>query len=473
MAIFSFRRKEIQKRDAVIPEKIYIEREGEYNNYFDIDSTGLKQKLDELLHGTYSSRNFIELFYSLPEVFAPVHEIASRVADANWELRKSWNDEVDYNDADFNRLFTSPNPLMNFKQFVYQSVCYEILTGKQFWYFNRSSLFEEKYKGIITWWNLPAHAVLAEVKETSDVYTATSLNDFVSRWKCASGNKLRIFETADVIPMLNLDLVRGIDVNRTRSYLIGAEKAIRNLLPVYEARGIIYIKRGAMGFLVSAKKDADGTKALTVGEKKDIRKEVNGTYGLTGGRDTIGVTDQPLDFVKTSMTIQEMLPFEETLADALAIYKTLRVPRHLAPNKDNSTFANADSDLKSFYDDVIIPWGKRLAQVWTAYMGFNSNRRYIYANFDHINVLKGNQKDKSVIERTNGQTWLERWRSSACSLNEWIAANNGLKGTGPLFEKKLLEMTPEEIIQVEIILKNKPNDVTGQNQGTQTTVPAN
>src|SRR6187551_2296249 len=71
----------------------------------------LDRTIDNLLYGQYGRQNFIQLFYCLPEIFAPINEIASRVADATWQLRKSWNDEVDYNDPDFNRLFTKPNPL--------------------------------------------------------------------------------------------------------------------------------------------------------------------------------------------------------------------------------------------------------------------------------------------------------------------------------------------------------------------------
>jgi len=306
-----------QTRDIDIPDKVFIEKENNQYEWSLEEPAHFKSRLHDLLYGCYSHQNFIELFYCLPEVSAAVNEIAKRVSDATWQLRKEWNDEVDYNDEDFNRLFSKPNPLVSFKDFVYQSVCYEILVGKQLWYFNKPAALADEYASIIAWWNLPAHKVFAELNKSKDPYTATEISDFVKYWKKGD----RKFDTEKVLPICHLNLASGTNVNDTKSLLMGAEKAIRNLIPVYEARGTIYIKRGAMGFLVSGKKDDSGIIALTKGEKKELIRDVNETYGVTGNRATIGITNQPVDFVRTQMSIAEMLPFDETEADAVSLIR--------------------------------------------------------------------------------------------------------------------------------------------------------
>jgi hypothetical protein len=444
-----------------IPQKIFIENDGPQREYSEYEPSGMKSKIDNLLNGVYASNNFIELFYSIPEVFAPVHEIASRVADANWQLKKNSDDEVIFNNADFNRLFSQPNPLMAMRQFVYQAVCYEILTGKELFYFNKVNVFGEKAKNIVNWWNLPAPKIVATHKDDFDPYFATHLSDFIKNWKIPSYNKQKpdkTFEPDSVLPLLNFDLNQPFNFNTTVSFLKGAEKAIRNLIPVYEARGVIYIKRGALGFLVSKKSDESGMISLTKKEKAEAQTDFNSSYGLTAGKETIGVTSVPLEFIRTSMSIQELQPFDETAADAAAIYATLRVPAHLQPSKDKSTFNNADTDLKSFYTDVIIPWAKKYAQLWTPYFEFS--RGYIEPDYSHISVLQINRKEKSAVDKIQGSIWTERWLNSACSLNEWILANEGFPGTGSLYEKKLLDLTPEELLKVgEIMnLKSKSND---------------
>lgn len=443
-----------------VPDKVFVYNDGDNKEYSPTEPQGIAaRRFDDLFFGRYSSSNFIELFYSLPEIFAPVHEIASRVADANWQLIKEWNDEVDWNNAFFNQLFTQPNALMSHKQLIYQAVCYEILTGKQFFHFKKVGIFPEPYKNIVSWWNLPAHKVSAVLKKNVDVYDITVLNDLVQYYE--EGNKR--FQTDEIIPICNLDLRHPTDINCSVSQLRGATPAIKNLIPVYEARGVIYIKRGAMGFVVSRKSDESGQQVLTKGEKKQVEQDFQSSQGVTRGKNPVVVTSVPVDFIKTSMSIQELEPFNETLIDAMSIYKVLRVPKHLVPDLKNSTFANADADMKSFYTDVILPIAKRYAQIETSYFKFD--RRYIKADFEHISFLQKNRKEEADVDKVNGDVWLIRWKNSACSLNEWIQANGGTPGVGPMFDKKLLELTPDELLIVKSIISN------GAAQQTQTENP--
>lgn len=474
MALFGFlkRKPEIKERalEYAVPEKIFIQPEGPYWEYSEEMPAMLN--FNNLLSGFYGSQNFITLFYSVPEVFAPVHEIAKRVSDGNFQLRKEWNDQIDYSDADYNRLFTQPNPLVSFKDFVYQAVCYEILTGRQLFFFNKPKTLPDEYKSIITWSNLPAHKVHAELKKNMDPYTATSINDFVTQYEMPLNNGKRIFPTEQVLPICHLSLDDGYNINCCKPLIMGAEKAIRNLIPVYEARGIIYIKRGAMGFLVSKKGDASGNIALTPKEKESLMLSVNDMYGLHRAKSTIGVTDQPVDFVKTSMSISEMQPFEETLADALAIYTCLRVPRHLVPNKNNTNYDNAATDMKSFYSDVIIPWGKRYAEAWTSYMKLKDSRRYIYADYSHVDILQENRKEKADVDKTVGDTYLQRFQNGICTLNDWIVASDGNKVAMPLYDKKIFEMEEEELNLVKAALNLKsPVQPEAESDKSQNDVP--
>ena len=407
-----------QQRGIDVPEKVYIGKEGKEWEYSLQEPATIGAILDGLVEGFYSNQNFIELFYSVPEVFAPVHEIASRVADATWQLRKDWNDEVDYKDAQFNRLFTQPNPLLSFKDFVYQAVCYEILTGKQFFFFNQSDILGNDYQSIITWSNLPAHTVTAELRKGIDPFTATELKDFVTGYRIPLNGVTRHFPPERVLPICHLSLTRSWDLNDCKSQLLGAKMPIKNLIPVYLARGTVYIKRGAMGFVVSRKADEGGSVAMTPKEKENVRKDFQDTYGLTGNKATVGITGEPVDFIKTSMSIAEMQPFDETLADAVAIYRVLRVPRHLVPSKDNSTFANAAADMKAFYTDVIIPWAKRYAEAWTNHMKLKDSRRYIFPDYSHIDVLQENRKEKAEADKTNIENANTLYKEGVVTKNE-------------------------------------------------------
>lgn len=412
-----------------IPEKVYIERRPEYE-YTDLEPARM-ERLYRLLDGYYGQSNFLELFHCLPEIFAPIHEIASRVADANWELRRTWNNEIDYKDENFNRLFSAPNPFMNIKQLVYTSVCYYLLTGRLFWSKNQPSTLEQTYQNILSWFVLPSHQVWVDQAKQIDPYTCTALEDIIKSFQLrdgVTGIKGRAFETNQVMPMVNFSLKQLYDYNKNNSPLLGAEKAIKNLIPVYEARGTIYIKRGALGFIVSRKADDSGSVALNSAEMQQLHRDYQETYGVTSNKNNIGITGQPIDFVPIGMNIKELQPFDETLSDAIAIYATLRVPRHLVPGKDAGTFSNVDISIKSFYDDVIVPMANMFAEAWTIGMGFNKQRKYICASYEHIDVLQENKKLKAEVDKITADTALLLYKEGMITKNE----RNGMLAIQPV-----------------------------------------
>lgn len=411
-----------QTRAAVsIPDKVFIEREVGQYEYSTAEPPGL-ERFYKLLDGYYGASNFMELFYCLPEVYSAVHQIASRVADAVWELRRDSTDEPIFTDADFNRLFTKPNPLMSMKQLVYQAVCYEILTGREFWTMNKPETLGNDYKSVLSWYNLPAHQVRVDQKKI-DPYSATEITDFVNKYSIPGHNGgTRNFEPREVMPLVNFALNKSFDMNSCRSYLLGAEKAIKNLIPVYEARGVLYIKRGALGFIVSRKTDDSGTVNLTKTEKLELENDYQKTYGLTDGRQTVGITGMPVDFIRTGMSIEELQPFDETLADAVAIYATLKIPRHLVPSKDTSTFANAEADIKAFYEDVIIPWAKKYAEIWTDGFGFSFYKKSVYPNFNHINILQADKKKEADTAKVATEVAVLKYEKGIITKNQRNAA---------------------------------------------------
>lgn len=311
-----------QNRDIKVPVKVFVANDGPVREYSEDRPAHLRigDHLDGLFNGFYGAQNFLSLFYSLPEIFAPVHEIASRVADCNWQLLKTWNDEVDFGNARFNKLFEQANPLQPTRELIYQAVVYEILTGRQLFYLNRASFFDDGLDGVLSWFNLPADKIKAVCRPNVLPYDIAEISDYIQEYRLPlSDGKYRRFDVDSVLPIIHYDLEKPFDLNCAKAQISGAERAIRNLIPVYEARGVIYIKRGALGMWVNKGKDANGPFLLDDEQKAAIIEQHQQQHGITGNKSPVGVSTAEVDFIRTAMSIKELEPFTETLADACAI----------------------------------------------------------------------------------------------------------------------------------------------------------
>lgn len=406
-------------------------------------------KTNSLLNGSYSAKNCLTLFSVMPEIFAPINEIATRVSSLKFVLKRFSDDQIVWDNDQFNRLFTKPNPLMDFKKHIWSAVVYKYLTGGSFQFVNKPKLRTAGFESIKTIVNIPTDKILFDVDKNNDPYTATDIKDFIKRIYIKRHNNTdRDFEIENVLMIVNPDVSDCNSLNKFTSALSGASAAIANLIPVYLARKAIYINRGALGFIVSGKTDVNGSIALTKIEKQDAQREFQRMYGVTGQDAIFPILSSAVDFVKTSASIQEMQPFDETEQDARSIYAVLRVPKHLCPTRGNSTFANADADLKTFYTDVIIPEGELFCQSYTN--GLAIDGHYIDIDTSSIEILQGNKKEKAETSRTSGDVMEKRFKNGICTLNEWVIETGGEPSPNPLYDKKLFEMDENEL---EIIKK--------------------
>jgi hypothetical protein len=440
-----------------IPQGYYQQTNGTHSYSLIDPEFAVREPYGRSIFGHRGSRWFTDdelilLFHSIPEIFAPIHEIASRVSDAVWELKKWNNDQTVYDDADFNRLFSTPCPGYSFKKLIYESVCYYLVLGKEYLYFNIPDSLSFDYRNIITWMNLPADRITIKYKDGFKLLTATSLNDLIEVYKFRDTDKNEVEIKPDkVLPFHNINLNWDKKHVEGCSPLQSAQKAIDNLVAVYEARGVIYRKRGALGAIVSAKSDQSGQIALTPKEKDSVKADFQNTYGLEKNKDQYVITDQPIDFIRFGMSIEELQPFEETLADASAVYAALGVPREMMPRSEGSTFENYNQAEKSFYQKTVIPLSNQIADGITNYFRLNVGvvdsrmKRYINPSFNHIEVLQENKKEKADTAKVTSDTMLQEFLNGICSLNDWIIARDGKKGTEGFYDKKIFEMTPEEL----------------------------
>lgn len=413
------------------------------------------------IYGARSDQNLITLYHTIPEIYCPVDAIARRVVNANFQLKRISDDEVIAKYKPWNDLYESPNPLQTFRELLYEAVTYQLVTGKNYLYKNVPETLKKKVENIAALWNLPADRMQPVYDYAIKLFSATKIEDIIKEYQLYDGVNTGQFPTDLVLHSrtINLDWIdRRL---KGKSPLLAADIAICNIIAVYEARNVIYTKRGALGAIVSAKEDASGPVPMTPKEKRGIREANTGEFGLTGNKDLFPIYDTPVEFIQFGMSIKDLQPFDETRADMAAIYSVLNVPFDLAPQDEGTTFDNLNNAMRSVYTNTAIPLANTWMEGLTKFLGLKDAGYYLYADFSKIHELQENKKEQAQVEQSNSATYKSLFLSGVCTLNEWCVKQGFDQSPNPLYDFRVFDMTPEQISQIEKIYNmSKPTPTT-------------
>ena len=425
----------------------------------------LMSMIDGIYHPSVVGNNFIQLFKTIPEVFWPIDFIAKRISEAHFDLKRVKDDSLVWcnrNGAD--KILKRPNPIMSWRELVYQYVAYKLITGNTFF---RAAMPESitadavKYRWCSNYWVLPAHLVqvrpvqygygtpmfgIAEIDELIKGYTLE-----IGEYSGLTIPYYQILHDRDGLP----ELTKGAGYLKANSRLLACKKPIANLIAVYDARNVIYLKRGALGFIVAQKEDPTGTVALEPDEKAALREEIDSKYGVAEGKSPYALTDIPINFVRTNLSISELQPFEETLEDAIKIAAVFGIPAVLVPRKDQSTFSNQDTAEKSVYTSVIIPAAKRFCEAMTTFLGLEADGLYLDCDFSDVACLQVGLKESEEVKKLVNERCLSQFNNGLISINDWRSQIHESALDGEIFNKTKFEMTPEEIVRVDSVIKGQ------------------
>lgn len=194
--------------------------------------------------------------------------------------------------------------------------------------------------------------------------------------------------------------------------------------------------------------------ALTPGEKEQIREEYNTVYGLGGDKYPVAIIDTDTDFIRTSMSIQELQPFDETLQDAISIAGAFSIPAQLVPRKDNSTFNNQQTAERSVYYNIVIPEAKSFARSLTRFLGLENSGLYLDVDYSDVDALQSGNKERQETLNIISVKCKNEFLSGVITLNDWRAQIGESKVSNPLYDKLILEMSDQEVERIKGIISS-------------------
>lgn len=410
-----------------------------------------------------ANANFVTLFNTVPEVFWPVNYIASRAAGAKYMLKKFEDDSVVWDNETINKMLVKPNAFESWYRTLWKHYAYKLVTGNSYIKAAMSDAFagaSTLYKWCDRYVTLEEPYVTIEYKQPmGDIYGIADIEDVVkcyyhdyesySFFRRAIDPKCVFHDVDDTFGFYSGDPLRA------KSRLMAVLKAISNLIAVYEARNVIYVKRGGLGWLVSAAHDEMGSRALTRDEKKEILNQANEMYGLDNSKYPYGISDVPLSFIRTNLSISDLQPFDETLADAVIIAGIYGIPPVLIPRKDQSTYSNQANAEKAVYSSVIIPLVQRFCQEFSHFLGLDQDGLYLDADFSDVDCLQTGKKEEQEVNRSITDRCKVEFESGLIALNDWRAQQGYERVDDPLYDKLVTEMTPDEIERIKIFTNPK------------------
>lgn len=425
--------------------------------------------LDGLVHQSVVGNNFLEMFKTIPEVFWPIDFLAKRISEAHFDLKRVSDDSIVWcNRMGADNILKQPNPLMSWREMVYQHYVYYWTTGNAFFRASMADTITEDatiFQWCSNYWELPAHLVQVKPQQYSfgvPLFGVATKEEMIKGYTLDLGAystliipHYQIWHDRDGLPQLQ----SGAGFLKANSRLLSVKKPIANLLAVYEARNVIYLKRGALGFIVSQKEDKAGTAALEPDEKDALRKEIDSKYGVGEGKSPYGITDVPISFVRTNLSISELQPFEETLEDAVKIAGVFGIPSVLVPRKDQSTFSNQDAAEKSVYTSVIIPTAKRFCENLTQFLGLEKKGFYIDCDFSDVACLQVGLKESEEVKKLVSERCLGEFNNGLISINDWRSQIHESALEGEMFNKTKFEMTDTELALVERVIKSQSSPI--------------
>lgn len=418
-----------------------------------------------------ASDNFITLFEAVPEVSFPVRYLIDKIVNGNFVLKRQRDDSIVWDNKEINRFLTRPNPLYTFSEFVAAHFAYKFLTGNSYIRAAAPSSLASMgklWQRCDDYWVLPANCVDVLPVNPTPLFSAARKEEMIQGYRLTFGGMVETIKPENILHVKELNINSDRDLLEGRSRLVSQIKPISNLIAVYEARNVIYLKRGALGLIVSRKKDAGGSVALTGDEKEDIRKEYENTYGLSREKSTVAILQDDVDFIKTSMSIQELQPFEETLMDAVSIAGAFSIPPQLIPRKDNSTYDNQAASERGVYNNIVIPEAKAFMKDLTHFLELDKSNLYLDVDYSDVDALQAGYKERQETRSIVSTTCKSEFMSGIITLNDWRARIGESRVENPLYDKLILEMTDEETNKIKTIISNgttvQRNTVQDQNE---------
>ena len=358
-----------------------------------------------------------------------VNAIVNKKIQARRNARYSIIDK-DHNDVNplklgqAGKLFLSPNPMFNWKEFqsiayAHQQVFGQSITNPVY------PVGMEKIDYAQALWTLPPWFYL-EIP-TYKLFLQTEMKDIIKSVNLIGG-------FADVLEKINPDnllRIRDIGIWLTarvdrqwwgQSRLYPHSQVVNNIMKAYEARYTLMENRGGIGILSTDEADPS-VNATPLGkrEKERVENAFFENHGIGSGQRPVIVSAARWKWQAMTFPTKDLLLAEEIADGARALYEAYGVSFSISPydQRSNSlTPASQGDALREMYTDTIIPETESDMELWSGFLGFTAKGLMIKADFSHLPIFQKSQLDSAKAAYYMGQFYTSLFTNKLCTAEE-------------------------------------------------------
>jgi len=395
----------------------------------------------------HGASNLFTLYKTISELQFPIRFITEKIKNANFVIKNYKTDQI-ATDKYFEKLLEQPNPFYSFNDYIALSIAMRLIEGNSYCYALADEAFSKAfYKYANAFYVLPSYDVDIKTPKNFTYFTATNLNEAVEYYEVYTNGKHIKIPTGNI-----LHIKDGYSTEiKAPSRLLSQQYTLSNLMAVYEARNVIYTKRGALGALVSAKTDAAGLTNLSEKDKQKLNDTFNRRYGLEYNKNQIIISEIPTSYLQMGMSIQELEPFRETLNDAIQIASAYNIDQILVPRERDANYTNKEVAEASFYPSVLFPLLEQELREQSKFMGLIDAGYYFDYTFDNVPVLEKSKEQRSDAQKKISERCLLEFNNGLITLNDWRRQLEMDELPEEIYKKTLFQMSYAERLIIQNI----------------------
>lgn len=327
------------------------------------------------------------LFSTTAEISIPIMRKANMFANGRFVI-KDYKTGEPIENHELLQLLEKPNPLMNRNEWLISISVNHDVYGNCYIYKNTPSRLSKYPKTLV---NLPNEDIKIELSGVK--YKQTELSDIIKEYILQSNNER--FEPSEVIHIKNFskDGIRG------NSILESLEMAITNARGAHGFNNINITKRGAFG-VISPKVNPTGMVPLVTADRTQIEKDFTEENGIFDNQSAIRIVNKPIDYTQISLGIKDQMIFETINLTMQRVIDAIGLNANIFSQDKGATFNNANTFLKSGYQDCVIPFAEKVCFAINDSLGLFEQGIYVELDYSHLPCMQVDQKAEAETAQT-------------------------------------------------------------------------